>query len=35
MDGIVAYAQIDPDFRRPIDPFVVLDTLDRIREVRR
>jgi peroxiredoxin len=33
MDGIVAYAQIDPDFRRPIDPFVVLDTLDRIREV--
>jgi peroxiredoxin len=33
-DGIIAYAQIDPDFRRPIDPSVVLDTLEHLREVR-
>lgn len=31
-DGVVAYAQIDPDFRRPIDPSVVLDTLDRLHQ---
>jgi peroxiredoxin len=35
VDGIIAYAQVDPDFRRPIDPSVVLDTLDRLREARR
>jgi peroxiredoxin len=29
-DGIIAYAQIDPDFRRPIDPSVLLNTLDRL-----
>jgi peroxiredoxin len=34
-DGVIAYAQIDPDFRRPIDPSVVLDTLKRLREARR
>jgi peroxiredoxin len=30
-DGAIAYAQINPDFRRPIDPSSVLDTLDRLR----
>jgi peroxiredoxin len=35
VDGTIAYAQVDPDFRRPIDPSAVLDTLDRLRVARR
>jgi peroxiredoxin len=34
-DGVIAYRRIDPDFRRPIDPSVVLDTLERLRDARR
>jgi peroxiredoxin len=34
-DGVIAYARIDPDFRRPIDPSVVLDTLERLQDARR
>ena len=35
VDGTIAYAQVDPDFRHPIDPSAVLDTLDRLRVARR
>lgn len=34
VDGTISYAQIDPDFHRPVDPSVVLDTLDRLRQAR-
>jgi peroxiredoxin len=34
-DGVIAYGRIDPDFRRPIDPSVVLDTLERLQAARR
>jgi peroxiredoxin len=33
-DGVIAYGRIDPDFRRPMDPSVVLDTLERLRDAR-
>jgi peroxiredoxin len=33
-DGVIAYAQIDPDFRRAIDPSVLLNTLDRLCQTR-
>jgi peroxiredoxin len=31
IDGVIAYAAVDPDFRRTIDPSGVLPTLDRLR----
>lgn len=31
VDGVIAYAAVDPDFRRAIDPADLLPTLDRLR----
>jgi peroxiredoxin len=33
-DGVIAYAQIDPDFRRAIDPSALLNTLDHLCQTR-